>query len=61
MSGQIKTVGRRKPSQGGLAAAAPLLQAAVDLRKGKPFIPRGVWRFKTFDEKDEWTRKMLAR
>lgn len=61
MKDGVKTVGRRKPASGGIAAAANLLELAVDLRKGKPFIPRGVWRFKSFEEKDAWTLKMLTR
>lgn len=61
MKGEMKIVGRRRPSRGGIEAADNLLQALVELRKGKPFIPKGVYRFKTHEEKDEWTRKMLAR
>jgi hypothetical protein len=61
VTGEMKIVGRRRPSRGGIEAAAPLLQLAADLRKGKPFIPRGVWRFRSFEEKDAWTLKMLAR
>ena len=61
MKGEMKVVGRRHPPRGGLEAAANLLRAVVELRKGKPFIPKGVYRFKTHEEKDEWTRKMLAR
>jgi hypothetical protein len=31
------------------------------LRAGRPFIPRGVHRFRMHEEKDAWTLKMLAR
>jgi hypothetical protein len=31
------------------------------LRQGRPFIPKGVWRFKSFEEADQWTMKMLTR
>lgn len=61
MKQEMKVVGRRRPPSGGINAAANLLELAVALRKGKPFIPRGVWRFKSFEEKDAWTLKMLSR
>lgn len=31
------------------------------LRGNKPFIPRGVYRFKTFQESDDWMIWMMAR
>ena len=61
MKPEMKIVGRRKPPQGGVAAADNLLRALVELRKGKPGIPKGVHRFKTHEEKDAWILKMLAR
>jgi hypothetical protein len=56
----VKVVGRRKPGRG-LVASAPLLRLAVDLRGDKPFLPRGVHRFRSFEESDEWTLRMLTR
>ncbi len=57
----MKTVGRRRPSTGGLEAADSLLRLVVELRRGKPFIPRGVYRFHSHEEKDQWILKMLSR
>jgi hypothetical protein len=55
-----RVVGRRRPGSG-LVATAPLLRLAVELRGDKPFLPRGVHRFSSFAESDEWTLKMLTR
>ena len=56
----MKVVGRRTPGRG-LVATAPLLRLAVDLRGSKPFLPRGVHRFRSFEESEEWTLRMLTR
>jgi hypothetical protein len=58
---EMKIVGRRRPSRGGLDEANRFLHLVADLRKGKPFIPRGVHRFTSHEEKDAWTLKMLSR
>lgn len=57
----MKIVGRRKPVQGGILAAEGFFRLTAELRAGKPFIPKGVYRFKTHEELDEWTLKMLTR
>ncbi len=56
----MKVVGRRKLGRG-LPATAPLLRLAADLRGEKPFLPRGVNRFASFEESEEWTPRMLTR
>jgi len=56
----MKVVDRRRWAQG-LAASAPLLRLVLDLRGDKPFLPRGVHRFRSFEESEEWTLRMLAR
>jgi len=56
----MKVVGRRR-WRGGLPAAAGLLELALKLRGDKPFVPRGVYRFTSFDESDEWSLRMLTR
>ena len=58
---EMKVVGRRAPSRGGLAAAAPLLDLVLELRGDKPFLPRGVYRFNSFEESHEWSMKMMTR
>jgi hypothetical protein len=56
----VKIVGRRKPATG-LRAAANLLELVLELRAGRPFIPRGVHRFTSFEEAQAWSMKMMAR
>jgi hypothetical protein len=57
----VKIVGRRRPSRGGLAAAAPLLDLVVALRGARPFIPRGIHRFHSFEDSAAWSLQMMAR
>lgn len=57
---ELKVVGRRRPASGA-AAAEGLLRLVHELREGQPFIPRGVYRFKSFEEAQEWSMKMMAR
>ena len=57
---RVKVVGRRRLGRG-LSAAAPLLRLVVGLRGSKPFLPRGVHRFRSFEESEEWTLRMLTR
>jgi hypothetical protein len=59
--GAMKIVGKRRASHRGLEDAKDFLDLVIELRAGKPFIPKGVWRFRSFEEKDEWTMKMLTR
>jgi hypothetical protein len=56
----MKVVGRRRWGSG-LAASAGLLELALRLRGDKPFLPRGVYRFRSFEESDEWILKMMTR
>jgi hypothetical protein len=58
---RMKIVGRRRPCLGGLDAMNNLQRLAIDLRAGKPFVPKGVHTFKSFDEAQEWMDRMLAR
>jgi len=55
-----KVVGRRR-WRGGIAATAGLLELALRLRGDKPFIPKGVHRFASFEDSDAWSLKMLTR
>ncbi len=58
---KIKIVGKRS---GGIAPtldnAEILLNTMRQLRGGKGICPRGVYRFKTFEEADEWMLRMIA-
>ena len=55
-----KVVGRRV-WRGGLEAAAPLLDLSLALRGDKPFVPKGVHRFTSFEESDAWLLRMMTR
>ena len=59
--GYMKVLGRRKPPTGGVEAAANLQQTLLEVRGPRPFVPRGVYRFKSHEEADEWQMKMLIR
>lgn len=58
---EMKIVGRRLKSRGGLSAANGFLKLVVTLRQGKPFVPKGVYRFHSQEELDAWTLKMITR
>jgi hypothetical protein len=58
----MRKVGRRRETSGdGLSDQAALARTAAALR-GTPFLaPRGVFRFRTFDEADAWMTEMMRR
>ena len=56
----MKTVGKRKAAKG-LEAAREFLRTVLRLRRDQPFMPKGVYRFKTFEEAQEWALKMMTR
>lgn len=58
---EVKTVGRRIRSKGGLLAAQPFLELVIRLRGDKPFLPRGVHRFRSFEDSQTWSIQMMAR
>jgi hypothetical protein len=57
----MKIIGRRKETKVDLLKADPFLKMVNILRGNKPFIPKGVYKFKTFEESQEWTLKMMTR
>lgn len=55
-----KTVGRRVNAESSIPEAAALLETIA--RLVPPGIcPKGVWRFRTFEEADEWALTQAAR
>jgi hypothetical protein len=60
MMNEMKVLGSRR-SRGGLLRAAPFLELIVSLRGKTPFIPKGIHRFSTFEESQQWSIKMMAR
>jgi hypothetical protein len=57
----VKVIGKRKKTQSGLLAVNNLLKLVIQLRGNRPFIPKGLYRFKSFEESQEWTLKMMTR
>ncbi len=57
----MKIVGRQGKTKVDVLTFDPMQKMVNVLRQGRPFIPKGVWRFKSFEEADEWTMKMLTR
>ena len=57
----VKVVGGRASPRPGFPPAAEFLEMVIALRGDKPFIPRGVHRFSTFEESQAWSIRMMAR
>ena len=60
-TGAIRIVGRRSGEIAPTLENASLLQTTMrQLRGGRGICPRGVYRFRTFEEADAWMIKMVA-
>jgi hypothetical protein len=57
----MKIVGRKGRAKVDVVAIDSLQRLANDLRRGRPFMPKGVWRFKSFEEADAWKLQMITR
>jgi hypothetical protein len=57
----MKVLGKRQPYSGGLEGLQEFFELCIRLRGDQPFIPRGVYRFKSHEDLDQWTLKMLTR
>jgi hypothetical protein len=55
----VKILGR-KAARGGLHEANALLHLVLKLREGRPFIPKGVHRFHSFEEAQQWSIQKQA-
>jgi hypothetical protein len=60
-SQEMKVVGIRKPGKATPEQVNAFLKMVIALRGDKPFIPKGVHRFLTFEESNAWSIKMMAR
>lgn len=58
---KMKIVGRRTPPSGGLEASNNLFKLGIALLGDKPFFPKGVYRFKSYEEKEAWEWEMRTR
>ena len=58
-----KVVGRRTRTPDGLQTGMQLQRLAVELHRSllHRWAPKGVYRFRTHEEADEWMNRMLAR
>ena len=57
----MKVVGRKGIAKADVVAIDGMQKMANTLRRGRPFIPKGVWRFKSFEEADAWMLEMMTR
>jgi hypothetical protein len=57
----MKVVGTRRLATPPMADQAALARTAALLRGTARLVPRGVYRFSSFDEADAWMTKMLLR
>jgi hypothetical protein len=57
----IKVVGRKGNPKVDAEAIDPMQRMVNELRKGRPFVPKGVFRFKSFEEADKWLLEMQTR
>lgn len=58
-----REVGRRKPASDAFKTGMGLQKLVGQMQKslGHHFVPKGVYRFNSHEEADEWMLKMLAR
>jgi len=57
----MRIVGRRREASPTLENARAIQVLLRDLRGKHPFLPRGVFRFRSHQEADAWQMKMLTR
>jgi hypothetical protein len=57
----VRTVGKRRKVGSALADQGRLARTAALLRGGAGLVPRGVYRFRSFEEADEWMTRTMAR
>lgn len=57
-----KTVGRRRPAKDAFESGMDLQKSMNNLRRqmGVRFLPKGVYKFKSHEEADEWIVKMTV-
>ena len=58
---KMKVIGRKGKPRIDVTTIDSLQKLANELRKGRPFMPKGLWRFRSHEEADSWKLKMLTR
>ena len=56
-----RIVGRRRAAQPTRENMQAIQRLLLELRGQQPFLPKGVYRFKSHEEADAWQMKMLTR
>jgi len=51
--------GTRRHKKGFIEELNKFFQLVIEFRRDKIFLPRGVFKFKTFEEAEKWHHKML--
>ena len=57
----MKVVGRKGQPKVNVETANGFLKMVATVRGNRPYMPKGVWRFKTFEEADAWKLEMITR
>lgn len=57
----MKTVGKRTSAGGGIAEQGAYVLTAAALRGTASLVPRGVYRFGSFDEAESWLNTTIRR
>lgn len=57
----MKSVGQRRVDSAGWEAGLALQRTLAAVRGTGALVPRGVYRFATFEEADEWMIRAMAR
>jgi len=58
---RVKQVGHRRQPRTDWADVSRLLRTAAALRPVPDLVPRGVYRFQSFEEADAWLTQTIAR
>lgn len=58
---EMKVIGRKGKPRIDVTTIDSLQKLANELRKGRPFMPKGLWRFRSHEEADSWKLMMLTR
>jgi len=57
----IKILGHRRKGRADLRSSDGFLRLVLRLRGDKPFIPKGIHRFTSFEESFQWSIRMMGR
>ena len=58
---KIKVVGHRQPRQRDVEKDYDVLLRTLQVLRGRGICPKGVYRFTSFEEANQWIIKMIAR